>query len=255
MSDNLEDFKLGWLPDLPDFRDFAFEGVTAPEALPLLVDLRASDAPVYNQGKLGSCTGNAIGAMFQFVNKKMGGTDFIPSRLFIYYEERRRIDQVKLDNGAYLRDGMKVIAKKGVCTEITWPYDVAKFAVKPSDKSYTEAKLHQAIEYKRINNSVLTMKQCLADGYPFVFGFTVYESFYSDTVRKTGVMPMPAKSEKAHGGHAVMAIGYDEEKKCFIVRNSWGTWWGDKGYFYMPYDYISNDNLANDFWTLRKVEK
>lgn len=243
----------GWLPDLPDFRDFEFLGLTAPAALPAAVDLRSTDSPVYNQGQLGSCTGNAIAAMFQFVNRKDNGTDFIPSRLFIYYNERVKIRTVNVDSGAYLRDGIKSIAKKGVCKEVpTWPYDITKFKDKPSDIAYKEALNHQAISYQRIANDITKMKQCLADGYPFVFGFTVYESFYK--VDKTGMMTMPDKTEKAHGGHAVMAIGYDDAKNAVIVRNSWGTGWGDKGYFYMPYAYIDNNNLCDDFWTLRKVE-
>lgn len=245
---------LGWLPDLPDFRDYTFSGETAVANLPPVVDLRASDAPIYNQGNLGSCTGNSIGGMFQFVNKKTAGIDFVPSRLFIYYNERKMMGTVSKDSGAYIRDGIKSIAKKGVCKETTWAYDITKFKNKPSDAAYTEALAHQAIQYQRIDDTVTSMKQCLADGFPFVFGFTMYDSFRSDPVTKTGVVPMPDKSEKCLGGHAVMAIGYNEEKDHFIVRNSWGTGWGDKGYFYMPYDYLKNSNLACDFWTLRKVE-
>lgn len=255
MTDNLEDFKLGWLPDLPDIRDFTFSGSTPIKSLPTAVDLRKTDSPIYNQGSLGSCTGNAIGGMFQFVNRKMGHSDFIPSRLFIYYEERKIMGTIKKDSGAFIRDGMKVISKLGVCTEIMWPYNVEKFTVKPVKSAYVEAKNHQAIEYMRINDTINKMKQCLADGYPFVFGFTVYDSFDAEQVRKTGIMTMPKKSEKSQGGHAVMAIGYDDKKQHFIIRNSWGTWWGDKGYFYMPYDYISDGNLCADFWTLRTVEK
>lgn len=247
---------MGWLPDLPDFRDYVFSGLTAPAALPAVVDLRNQDVPIYDQGRLGSCTGNAIASMFQFVNRKTNNVDFIPSRLFIYYNERKKMGTVNRDSGAYLRDGMKSIAKKGVCKETpTWPYDVTKFKQKPPKDAYTEALNYQAIEYQRITSNVTSMKQCLADGYPFVFGFTMYESFHSDEVRKTGIMKMPARTEKSKGGHAVMAIGYDDSKKTMIVRNSWGTWWGDKGYFYMPYEYIDNSNFADDFWTLRTVEK
>lgn len=249
------EFIKGWLPDLPDQRDYEFDGVCALNALPPSVDLRPNDNPVYNQGSLGSCTGNAIGGMFQFVNKKDAGIDFVPSRLFIYYGERAIEGSIKRDAGAYIRDGMKVIAKKGVCTEVTWPYDITKFTNKPSTEAFKEALNHQAITYQRIRDALPNMKQCLADGYPFVFGFTVYESFHSwSDVGKTGVMTMPAKTEKVLGGHAVMAVGYDDEKQVVIVRNSWGTGWGDKGYFYMPYAYIQNRNLTDDFWTLRKVE-
>lgn len=247
-------FNLGWLPDLPDFRDHVFEGKTAVANLPPVVDLRSQDAPIYDQGQLGSCTGNAIAGMFQFVNKKSSGVDFVPSRLFIYYNERVMMGTVKKDSGAQLRDGIKSIAKQGVCKEPTWPYDIKKFKNKPSPAAYKEALDHQAIEYQRIDDTINSMKQCLADGYPFVFGFTMYDSFKTDAVTKTGIVPMPSKNDKREGGHAVMAVGYNEEKKHIIVRNSWGSWWGDKGYFYMPYDYIRDGNLADDFWTLRKVE-
>ena len=247
-------FVKGWLPDLPDQRDYAFTGKCALTALPPSVDLRASDSPIYNQGNLGSCTGNSIGAMFQFVNRKDAGKDFIPSRLFIYYGERAIEGHVSIDSGAYIRDGMKVLAKRGVCAETTWPYNIGKFKNRPIVNAFKEASLHQAIVYQRLDGTLTSMKQCLADGYPFVFGFSVYESFESDAVAKTGIVPMPSKTERQLGGHAVMAIGYDDTKKAIIVRNSWGADWGDKGYFYLPYDYISNTNLADDFWTLRKVE-
>lgn len=248
------DFKLGWLPDLPDFRDYIFEGKTELAALPPLVDLRPNDVPIYDQGQLSSCTGNAIAGMFQFVNKKDAGKDFIPSRLFIYYGERDIQGTTNKDSGAYIRDGMKVIAKQGVCNESTWPYDVAKVKIKPTKTAFTEALNHQAITYMRINDTLNSMRQCLADGYPFVFGFTMYDSFHTDETTKTGMVKMPSKKDKCLGGHAVTAVGYDDTRKVMIVRNSWGTWWGDKGYFYMPYDYMRDGNLATDFWTLRKVE-
>jgi len=251
----MEFLNMGWLPDLPDFRDYVFSGLTAPAALPAAVDLRKQDAPIYDQGKLGSCTGNAIASMFQFVNKKTNNVDFVPSRLFIYYNERKKMGTTNRDSGAYLRDGMKSIAKKGVCKETpTWPYDITKFKQKPPQAAYNEALNYQAIRYQRLGSNITTMKQCLADGYPFVFGFTTYESFRSSDVTKTGIVPMPKPSEKTRGGHAVMAIGYDDDAKMLIVRNSWGTGWGDKGYFYMPYDFVGNTNFSDDFWTLRRVE-
>lgn len=244
----------GWLPDLPDFRDLVFSPKIGAGSLPPIVDLRQQDAPIYDQGRLNSCTGNALASLFQFVNKKDAGQDFIPSRLFIYYGEREIDGSTNRDGGAKIRDGMKVLAKKGVCKETTWPYVESKVKTKPSKESYSEALNHQAIRYERIKDTIGSMKQCLADGYPFVFGFTTYESLRSPEVAKTGIMKMPQKSEKTEGGHAVMAVGYDDSRQVMILRNSWGAWWGDKGYFYMPYDYITDGNLADDFWTLRKVE-
>ena len=98
------------------------------------------------------------------------------------------------------------------------------------------------------------MKGCLASGYPFVLGFTVYQSFESDTVAQTGHAPMPGPNEQTIGGHAVLAVGYDDSQNWFIIRNSWGTGWGMQGYFTLPYDYLTNDNLADDFWTIRLVQ-
>ncbi len=243
--------KYGWMPDLPDVRDYTFTAMST--TVPAKVDLRSQDSPIYNQGPLGSCTANAIGGMFQFVNRKTGCTDFNPSRLFVYYGERLIMGTVNQDTGAYLRDGMRVIKNKGVCNETIWPYDISKFKLNPSAAAYADALNHQSIQYQRITRNLTTMKQCLADGYPFVFGFTVYESFETDDVAKTGIVPMPKKNERRLGGHAVMAIGYDDSKKCFIVRNSWGEGWGDKGYFYLPYGFLTS-GLSSDFWTLRTVE-
>jgi C1A family cysteine protease len=246
----------GWRPDLPDHRDFVY---AAPRAvtrkLPKEVDLRNSCPPVYDQGALGSCTANAIGAAFEFeLLKQDKAGDFVPSRLFIYYNERLMEHTVAIDNGAEIRDGIKSVHNQGVCPETMLSYDIQKFADKPSAACYKEALKHQVLSYHRVNRSLQQMKGCLAEGYPFVFGFTVYDSFESETVAKTGKLEMPGADEKALGGHAVMAVGYHESSKRFIVRNSWGNDWGLTGYFTMPYDYLANENLADDFWTIRVVE-
>lgn len=248
----------GWLPDLPDQRDYRYATVRR-EALakpaPPLVDLRAQCPPVYDQGSLGSCTANAIGGAFQFELIKQKLPVFIPSRLFIYYNERVMEGHVKEDSGAQIRDGIKSVATQGVCDEVLWPYNVSKFAKKPTKKLYKKALKSQALQYTRLNNTAINeLKTCLASGNPFVFGFTVYQSFEGDKMAKSGIMTMPAKNESVLGGHAVMAVGYDDKKKAFIVRNSWGDTWGLKGYFYMPYDYITSTDLADDFWTISQVE-
>ncbi len=152
-----------------------------------------------------------------------------------------------------IRDGIKTVASDGVCPEPEWPYVIAKFATRPPAKCYRDAKLDRAVSYQSIVPNVNQMKGCLASGYPFIFGFTVYESFESEAVARTGHAPMPGWSERAVGGHAVMAVGYDESKQWFLVRNSWGTGWGMKGYFTMPYAYLVQPGLSQDFWTIRLV--
>lgn len=247
----------GWNPDLPDHRDLQYS-IVRPQLMatpiPPSVDLRPQCPPVYDQGQLGSCTANAIGAAFQFELIKQKLPSFIPSRLFIYYNERVLEGHVSVDSGAQIRDGVKSIATQGVCDEKLWPYLITKFAVKPKKSLFTSALKNLALQYTRLNNTAINeLKSCLAAGSPFVFGFTVYDSFESDIVAQTGIVPMPAASEHVKGGHAVMAVGYDDSKKAFIVRNSWGVNWGLNGYFYMPYAYITSTSLADDFWNISQV--
>lgn len=246
----------GWIPDLPDHRDHIYVMPFSPADLfPSNVDLRANCPPVYDQGHLGSCTSNAIAGALEFDQIKEGlSSIFVPSRLFIYYNERVIEGTVTTDSGAQIRDGMKSVGKQGACSEVEWPYDINNFTTQPSASCYQDALLHRAISYQRVNRDLQHMKSCLTEGYPFIFGFTVYESFESDTVAKTGVVPLPGPGEKVLGGHAVMAIGYDDSTQRFLVRNSWGTSWGQEGYFTMPYAYLTHRGLASDFWTVRSVE-
>lgn len=248
--------RYGWNPDLPDHRDYMFASRPSTlQQLPPAVDLRKQCPAVYDQGELGSCTANAIGAAFEFeLIKQNLKDDFMPARLFIYYNERTMEGTVSEDSGAQLRDGIKTVNKQGVCPEKMLPYDVSQFTKKPSVKCYKEALLHQVISYKRIVRDLSQIKGCLAEGYPFVFGFTVYEAFESESVAKTGILNLPQKGERPVGGHAVLAVGYDDAQKRFIVRNSWSDAWGQKGYFTIPYDYLLNENLSDDFWTIRLVE-
>jgi C1A family cysteine protease len=136
-----------------------------------------------------------------------------------------------------------------------WPYNIAQFATKPSAQCYTAAASHKAIQYQRVARNLSQMKGCLASGYPWVLGFTVYDSFESAQVAKTGIVPMPGPTEKVLGGHCVVAVGYDDSQQAFIMRNSWGTGWGMKGYFTMPYAYLLDVNLSDDFWTIRLVQQ
>jgi len=241
--------------DLPDARDVTYAAplLRFAQGVPTSVDLRPNCPPVYDQGQLGSCTANAIGAAIEFDQQKQGTAAFVPSRLFIYYNERVIERTVAQDSGAQIRDGMKAVATLGAPRETEWPYNIKKFAVKPSAAAYADAKQDVVSSYTRVVQNLAQFQGCLASGYPFVFGFTVYESFEGDAVAKNGVVPMPAPHEKVVGGHAVLAVGYDGKRRVFIVRNSWGPGWGAKGYFYMPYEYLLNPSLASDFWTIRSV--
>lgn len=246
----------GWTPDLPDHRDFLYAAPTPIlRRIPAKADLRAKcPKEIYDQGQLGSCTGNAIAAAVEFdLMRQRPRKVFTPSRLFIYYNERAIEHTINQDSGAQIRDGIKSVAKLGACPEREWPYDISQFTEKPSSACYTDARKNLVKLYQRLVPDLNTMKGCLADGFPFVFGFTVYKSFMSASVRRTGNVPMPTTAEKSIGGHAVLAVGYDDATRRFTVRNSWGKAWGKGGYFFMPYAYLLDDNLAADFWTIRGI--
>jgi C1A family cysteine protease len=176
--------KYGWAPDLPDQRDHLY---SAPQPilakLPPKKDLRSGCPPVYDQGQLGSCTANAISGAIQFDQKKQKAKVFMPSRLFIYYNERVMEGSVNSDAGAQIRDGVKSVANLGVCPESEWPYDIDKFANKPGTQCFKDATKCQAVGYQRLDSTNLNqLKGCIASGFPFVFGFTVYDGFESPNV-------------------------------------------------------------------------
>lgn len=239
----------GWIPDRPDQRDYRYSAIKPVVRLPKKVDLRSLCSKVEQQGSLGSCTAQALAGNLEFLDNAVDGAYADVSRLFIYYNERALMDTVDYDSGASLRDGIKTLKNDGACAEKSWPYVIRNFDDKPPVKCYAEAKVHCIESYHRIN-TLSEMLVCLADGFPFVFGFTVYESFDTPMVKKTGIVVMPKKDETAIGGHAVMAVGYDQVARRFLVRNSWGTDWGMDGYFTMPFKYL--ETLAGDFWTVRK---
>ena len=248
--------KYGWVPDLPDHRDHLFAAPAPIMAkLPAKVDLRPICPPVVDQGQLGSCTANAIANahLFDQMTQKLPQS-FLPSRLFIYYNERTIEGTVNSDSGAQIRDGIKSIGQQGACPETLWPYDTAKFAKKPAAKCYQVGGKHVAISYQSVVQNAAQMKGCLASGYPIVVGFTVYESFESPAVAKTGIASMPASGEKVVGGHCVLVVGYDDATQRFLCMNSWATTWGQKGFFTIPYAYLTDSGLASDFWTIRDVE-
>jgi C1A family cysteine protease len=199
-----------------------------------------------------SCTANALAGAVEYLEMKQDKSFEDASRLFIYYNERMLEGTICADAGAELRDGIKTLVKFGVCREKLLPYEPKKFTRKPSKKCYTAALDHRITKYYKIA-SLEGMRECLAMGFPFSFGFAVFESFETKEVAKTGMMPMPnPEVEELLGGHAVLAVGYDDEKRLFKIRNSWGERWGEFGYFYMDYSYIADKRFCSDFWVVTK---
>lgn len=250
----------GWVPDLPDKRDDKFEfrpQVTRlPEAIiPSVLPKR------FDQGQLGSCTGNAAAAC---VEELHGPKCQTLSRLFAYYNARSFEGTVKQDAGASVRNAVKGIVKYGIPTERSWPYDISKFSKKAPAAIYSAALARKITSYHRVT-SLADAKAAVASGVPVIFGFSVYDSFEGSDIAATGNMPMPDLStEKMIGGHCVWMAGYDDKRPyfdsknnqigvgCGIIVNSWGKSWGDKGLFYMPYPYLSDRSLSDDFWAMVK---
>jgi C1A family cysteine protease len=262
--------RYNWRPDRPDARDLKFKVVnpTAPTiTLPPSIDLKPYCSPVFNQGDMGSCTGNALAGAFEYMqlkeirNKQTVGASapeefanaYTPaSRLFIYWYERFLEGDPGVDAGASLQDGVKMLNTWGCCEEALWAYSDALVLQQPNAAAVAQAMKHKIGSYMRLE-TLDDMKSCLASGYPFVFGFTVYTSFESDAVAASGNVPMPSSTDQVLGGHAVMAVGYDEANQWFTIRNSWGTDWGINGYCHMPYSYLDPaSGLASDWWTIRK---
>lgn len=242
--------KYNWKPDAPDARDHIFPLTAAP--LPTSIDLRSGCSPIENQGSIGSCTGNAIAAIIEYLYRK-NRKNVDVSRLFIYYQERLMEGTVWYDSGAYIRDGIKAVHQYGAPLESLWPYNTSKLTVRPTISAYNDASRRKARAYQRCTNFT-AVKTALAQGNPVVIGFTVYDSFETDTVARTGIMPYPnTNTEQILGGHAVCLVGYNDSTQRFIVRNSWGAGWGDRGYFYMPYQVIQDSNMSGDFWTITSV--
>lgn len=235
--------KYKWKPDLPDHRDHVYSLKVVQR--PSKTDLAPKLPPVFDQSTLGSCTGNALAGAVAFAHP-----GFMASRLMIYRNARVLEGTVQSDAGAQIRDVVKGMHQTGACVENHWPYDITKFAARPPQPCYEEAATRVITSYERVSG-LDAMLDCLASGHPFIFGMSVYESFESDKVAKTGTLPMPKPTEKLLGGHAVLAVGYDLRTRRMKVRNSWGPGWGKKGHFTMPFDYISNTSLCDDFWVVR----
>lgn len=268
---------LGWVADLPDFRDKLFQDLMREvgqirfpvrgwlwwkhTVYPEIVDLRSQPIalgvvpPVYDQGSVGSCVANATCALLAYVESREKLNETAPSlsRLFAYANAR---SNVAVDHGSTFRNTFKGITKFGICTENEWPYDVAEALVKPSAAAYQAAQVRKKISYSTLI-TLDDMLACIASGYPFVYGMSIYDSFENwsaDTSYKgTPVIPMPKKTDAYVGGHGLCIVGYDLGAKLFLVRNSWGTGWANQGYAWIPFDYLTNPFLADSFWTCRYI--
>lgn len=277
----------GWLPPMPDLRDYTDEkpeiaamakklGLPRGEtlrAMPDSVDLRAWCSPIENQKALGSCTAHAAVGVVEYFQRRAFSKYIDGSRLFVY-KATRNLMQVTGDTGAWLRTTMGALALCGVPDEKYWPYTDAApaFDQEPGNFVYAVADNYEALRYfchdplgaNVPGDTVLAdVKKFLAAGIPSMFGFWGFPSFDSSDVK--GGIPYPCPGEQAQWGHAIVAVGYDDRKKikntqcnkkttgALLIRNSWGTTWGDQGYGWLPYDYVLN-KLALDFWSLLRME-
>jgi len=239
-----------WTKDKKDSRDYIYQLRSTSNISN--VDLRPFCTTIEDQGNLGSCTGQAIAGAIEYLNKKNGKINDV-SRLFIYYWERVMLGTVNYDSGAYIRDGIKSFFRYGAPVERLWPYIISRFRNKPTIAAMNDGARRRVMLYERATD-FNAVKNALSNGFPVTIGFYVYTSFMSRTVSTTGMMPYPNTArERFLGGHAVLLVGYDDTTQRFIARNSWGSRWGDSGYFYMPYQVIQNTSMSDDFWVIKTV--
>jgi hypothetical protein len=234
-------------------------------------------AIVYNQGNIGSCTANALCSAYTFVSPNQ----YLGSRLFLYYNERlnqgnnvRPNGSIIQDNGSTIINGIRCLQKYGLCSEILLPYNTQNYALKPRPICYTTGLGYKCTTYSAVLQTLSTLQGCLINGQPFILGFRVYSSFESRNSLLTGYVPMPyvttrGQSDILFGGHAVLVCGYDLTRSypanplnptacpggngVWIIKNSWGTNVGDRGYFYLPLPYLTNPSLAIEFWSVTAV--
>jgi len=246
---------LGWLKDDLDFRDHWAKVSPLKIDMPSAIDLRNKMPPIWNQGSLGSCTAQAVCALVQFTEIEQLGLGRLPSRRYVYFNTRALQGNTKDDTGASIRNSIKALFQQGACREALCKYSVQDFAVKPSGDAYKDgrAKALPNGSYQRVDQTLDDLKEQLANDNPIAFGFAVYSSFMSSAVKNSGIVPMPKRSESRQGGHAVVLAGYDDARRMFLVRNSWGTNWGQKGYCWMPYEFVTSREISSDFWTITKV--
>ncbi len=217
-------------------------------------DLTPLMPPIEDQGQLGSCTSFGIGRVLNYAHKKAGGSFFDPGHLFVYWNERAMEGTVNEDAGAQITDGITVVTKFGACSEKLWPYDIAKFKIKPPQKAYTDGLKFQAVHaYKVDNTDGVSIRKALSNGFPVVVGFMVYQDFENlNSSRYT--LRMPKKGERPLGGHCTVLTGHDDKRKLYIDDNSWNTDWGNKGRALLPYAYIHNGHICDDCWVIDIAE-
>lgn len=242
--------------NVPDKRDWTFSASPKVKAAPkpAIFSLVGKINLRFDQLNTNSCVGNGVSLSINYLKIKQGLKAFIPSRLFIYYNARKAIKETAIDEGCSIRDAIKSVNIEGACSEDTWKFDTKKVTTKPDTNSYKEALEHQTLEYRNIPRDIEEMKNCLYEGYPFVFGFKVPKSIHGSQTRKTGIVALPTASDPMDSGHAVLAVGWDDNRKLLICINSWGATWGDKGVLYLPYAYLTNSKWSHNFTALRLVE-
>lgn len=247
-------YKLNYKFQKHDHRDFkTYHHLVHQSEVPASYDLSKYMPPVIDQGELGSCVSNAVSNAVRYDISKHDATKSIqPSRLFIYYNgrvlENEPLDE---DTGLTVRDGCKSVAKYSYCSENLWGYNIDKFAVKPIPDAYSAAQTHKQLLYMSVVQDEANIKSALVNGYPIVFGMNVYAQMMSNEAATTGMVTMPTATDQPEGGHCILLTGYDDSKKLWKCMNSWNTTWGDKGFFYLPYEYLLNCDLASDFWVLK----
>jgi C1A family cysteine protease len=250
-------YRLGWKQDRAGVRDRAF--VTHPRfaliQLPDSIDLSVEDPPVYDQGALGSCTGNGTAYVLAFAHHLAAKDSWITySRLFIYYNERVIEGTINDDAGAEIRDGVTSLLNLGAPPETLWPYDIDCFTSKPTAEAYQVAPNYLALKaYKVDNTDGLSIRKALAAGFPVVFGCVVYPQIEDLNISRD-ILPMPTALDRPIGGHCMVIVGYDDKTQLFRVRNSWGPGWGNKGYCRIPYAYIGDGKTTGDCWVVSSAK-
>lgn len=232
-------------PSLSDERDYIYRS-DSTKVLREYVDLRQWDTIVESQYSLGSCSSNALTNAYELMVSQQY-PEYLKqlSRLFIYYNTRKDYDSIEKDNGIYLRDGLKSLTKYGVCSEELWPYEIDKFDDTPTDNCYEDAKNRKILKYQRLI-STYYISEVLNNNSPVVFGMEIYDSFMNLN-ESTSTVSLPSRKESSIGGHAMCMVGYDLTNRLFLAKNSFGSNWGDKGYCWIPFDYIKQEGY--DIWT------